>query len=95
MRIQGEALGLDVRSFFGGSRFPGGIGFAIRRNQGPIIARVSTQKPWMKRLLLAKQEGAVAAAFAGSAAIVDHAVGDKGVVARDLPDLNVPLADLA
>ena len=95
MRIQGEALGLDVWSFFGGSRFPGGIGFAIRRNQGPIIARVSTQKPWMKRLLLAKQESAVATPFAWPAAVVDHAVGHKGVVARNLPDLHVPLADLA
>ena len=48
-----------------------------------------------ERLLLAEQEGAVPTAFSGSAAVVDHAVGDKGVVARGLRHLNVPLTDTA
>ena len=48
-----------------------------------------------EQLLLAEQEGAVPTSFTGSAAVVDHAVGDKRVVARDLPHLNVPLADIA
>ena len=46
-------------------------------------------------LFLAWQEGAVPAAFAGPAAVVDHAVGDEGVVARGLPHLQVSLADTA
>ena len=46
-------------------------------------------------LFLAEQEGAVPAALPGPAAVVDHSVGDKRVVARCLPHLYVPLADVA
>ena len=46
-------------------------------------------------LLLAEKESAVATALPGPAAVVDHAVGNKGVVARGLPHLHVPLTDVA
>ena len=48
-----------------------------------------------ERLLLAEQESAVPAPLSGPAPVVDHAVGNKGVVARGLPDLHVPLTDVA
>ena len=48
-----------------------------------------------EQLLLTEQESAVAAAFCGPTAVVDHAVGDKRVVARGLRHLNVPLTELA
>ena len=51
--------------------------------------------PRTERLLLAEQEGAVTAPFSWTATVVDHTVGDKRVVARGLPHLNVPLTDTA
>ena len=58
-----------------------------------VLARLAA--PRSKGLLLGRQESTVPAPFSGPAAVVDHAVGDKGVVARGLPHLNVSLADIA
>ena len=42
-----------------------------------------------------RQVGSVSAALPGPATVVDHAVGDKRVVAGGLRHLNVPLTDIA
>ena len=46
----------------------------------------------IERLLLAEQEGAISAPLPESAAIVDHAVGDKRVAARGLPNVDKALS---
>ena len=84
----GKGIGHDVEE-----SFPRSIELSGTQGLRPESTGNQSPFPWRKPLLLAEQEGAIAAAFPGSATVVDHAVGDKPVVARGLPYLNIPLTE--
>ena len=91
-------LSLREKGFLEPGPRPGTV--CTRRHHNPDkllkIDKGNIQRPGEKcGLGLAEQEGSVAAPLPRPAAVIDHPVGDKRVVAHGLPHLNVSLSPVA